>query len=81
MNNIIETADYVVVGGGSAGCVLASRLSENAAVKVLLLEAGPNVTGLNTRMPAGAMKLMSSPATNWMFMTEPDASLDDRRIM
>jgi choline dehydrogenase len=80
-NTIIETADYVVVGGGSAGCVLASRLSENADVNVLLIEAGPGVSGLNTRMPAGAMKLMSSPATNWMFMTEPDASLDNRRIM
>lgn len=82
MNDMVyEEADYVIVGGGSAGCVLANRLSERPDVKVLLLEAGPGATGLFSRMPAGSMKLMSSTATNWMFMTEPDASIGNRRIM
>ena len=54
-------ADFVIVGGGSAGCVLANRLSENSAYRVLLLEAGPPSDRFFVKMPAGASKLMGNP--------------------
>lgn len=74
-------ADFVIVGGGSAGCVMANRLSEDSKVTVLLLEAGPHVRGLYADMPAGVLRLMASKETNWMYVTEPDASINGRRIV
>jgi choline dehydrogenase len=73
-------ADYIVVGAGSAGCVLAARLSENPAVRVLLLEAGPPDRSLWIHLPIGYAKTMWSPRYNWRFYTEPDPNMNGRRI-
>ena len=74
-----ESADYVIVGGGSAGCVLAARLSEIPTNRVVLLEAGGPADRFMNRMPAGGMKMMFNPETDWCFVTEPDPSLNGRR--
>ncbi|MBS0367054.1 MAG: GMC family oxidoreductase N-terminal domain-containing protein [Proteobacteria bacterium] len=60
--------DYVIAGGGTAGCVLAARLSADPAVSVLLLEAGGHPDSIWTRMPAGAGRLFVNPRFNWGFM-------------
>jgi choline dehydrogenase len=72
--------DYIIIGGGSAGCVLAARLSANPHCHVVLLEAGGE--GLNPliHIPAGYIKTMVNPAMNWMFETEPENSSGNRRI-
>ena len=75
-----ETYDYVVVGAGSAGCVLASRLSEGGKHSVLLLEAGPADHNLWIHIPIGYAKTMFSAVYNWRFYTEPEAELNNRRI-
>ena len=77
----ISTADYVIAGGGSAGCVLASRLSEDPACTVVLLEAGGPGDGFLVKMPSGSYKLLGKPSADWMYMTEPDPSLNGRRVM
>jgi choline dehydrogenase len=74
-------ADYVIVGGGSAGCVLANRLSARSDVRVVLIEAGSRPTGLFAKMPAGVAKLMGDRDRNWMYRTEPDPSIDGRSIV
>lgn len=73
-------ADYVIVGGGSAGCVLAARLSENPAVTVVLLEAGGEDRNPLIHIPAGYIKTMVDPSVNWMFETEPHEASKSRRI-
>ncbi|WP_267382534.1 MULTISPECIES: choline dehydrogenase [unclassified Sphingomonas] len=73
--------DYVIVGGGSAGCTLAARLSEDPGVSVLLLEAGGRNTSMLVRMPAGVSQIMKDRnAHNWGFLTEPEPHLDGRRL-
>lgn len=76
----MDEADYIIVGGGSAGCVLANRLSADPAVTVLLLEAGGEASGLRHRMPVGGMSLLGKPETDWCHLTEPDPSMNGRRI-
>ena len=72
--------DLIVVGAGSAGCVLAARLSEDPARRVLLLEAGPSDDSTLIRMPAGVARAIASPRFNWHYHTEPQAHMDRRRI-
>lgn len=71
--------DFIIVGAGSAGCVLANRLSEDPAVKVLLLEAGSKDNNLMIHIPGGVGKLFG-PKVNWRFHTEEQEHLDNRRI-
>ena len=77
---MIEEFDYIVVGAGSAGCVMAGRLSEDPATRVLLLEAGPPDRSLWIHLPIGYGKTMWSDTLNWRFNTEPDPNMNGRRI-
>lgn len=72
--------DYIVVGAGSAGCVLAGRLSEDPSVQVLLLEAGPPDTSVWLHLPIGYGKTMWSTKHNWCLYTDPDPNMNGRRI-
>jgi len=72
--------DFIIVGGGSAGCVLAGRLSEDPANSVLLIEAGIRKGGLFHTMPAGVYRAYLDPRTNWSYVSEPQEHLDCRRI-
>ena len=71
--------DYVIVGGGSAGCVLASRLSEDPKVSVCLLEVGGPDKSLLIHMPAGVVAMVPTKINNWAFETVPQAGLNGRR--
>ena len=72
--------DYIIVGAGSAGCVLAHRLSADPAVKVLLLEAGPRDWHPFVHMPAGLAKLVGKKGVNWDYSTAPEPNLDGRML-
>jgi choline dehydrogenase len=72
-------ADFVVVGAGSAGCVVASRLSESGA-SVILLEAGPTDWYPWIHIPAAMRALLRNPLVNWNYTTEPETSSGERRI-
>ena len=71
--------DYLIVGGGSAGCVLAARLSEDPSVQVALLEAGPPDQSVLIHCPAGLALLAKNGQANWGFQTEPQPGLNGRR--
>ena len=71
--------DYVIVGGGSAGCVLAGRLSEDPSVRVALVEAGAPDDGILIKAPLGVAVMVPSPINNWAFGTEPQPALNGRR--
>lgn len=76
-----ERYDYVIIGAGSAGCVLAARLTEDPGVKVLLLEAGGKNTSLLVKMPAGVGELIKAKGEqNWGFWTEAEPHLDNRKL-
>ena len=72
-------ADYVIVGAGSAGCVLADRLSASGA-SVILLEAGPRDLHPMIHIPAGVLKLLKNPLVNWNYESEPQAASGNRAI-
>ena len=72
--------DYIVVGAGSAGCVLANRLTEDPATQVLLLEAGPRDTDFWIHVPLGYGKLFTRTDINWAYQSEPEPALNGRRI-
>ncbi len=73
-------ADFVVVGAGSAGCVMAARLSEDKATSVILLEAGGEDTNFWIHIPLGFGKTFADKRVNWMFHTEPDPGAANRSI-
>jgi choline dehydrogenase len=76
----IDEADFVIVGGGTAGCVLANRLSADAACQVALLEAGDEDTSPWIRMPAGIARLYYHSRHNWRYQTDPEPALGGRRL-
>src|SRR3989441_3264353 len=76
----LNSFDYIVVGAGSAGCVLASRLTESGRRSVLLLEAGPRDTDFWIHVPLGYGKLFARTDVNWAYESEPEPALNDRRI-
>ena len=74
----VHSFDYIIVGAGSAGCVLAHRLSANPSLRVLLLEAGPRDWHPFIHMPAGLAKLVGKKGVNWDYDTAPELHLDNR---
>jgi len=77
----MDQFDYVIVGGGTAGCVLANRLSANPKNKVLVLEAGGPDNGFWVGIPAGFSKLLTNAKYNWRFQTEPEENVYNRSIV
>ncbi len=75
-----ESYDYVIVGAGSAGCVLANRLSEDADVRVLALEAGPADRSIFIHMPAAFSFPLANDRFNWYYHSEPEPGMDGRRM-
>jgi choline dehydrogenase len=69
--------DYIIVGAGTAGCILANRLSENPEQRVLLLEAGGRNNALDIRMPAGIASALFKPRYNWQYPARPDPTRND----
>ena len=76
----MDSYDYVIVGAGSAGCVIANRLSANPATRVLLIEAGPKDSYPWIHIPVGYFKTMHNPRTDWLLETEPDPGLNGRKL-
>ena len=72
--------DYVIAGGGTAGCVLANRLSADPSVSVLMLEAGGRDNGIWLHIPVGYLFCIGNPRTDWCYRIEPDAGLNGRTI-
>lgn len=76
----MQAYDYIVIGAGSAGCVLASRLTEQPGIRVLLLEAGPPADDFWIHTPAGMGKLFLNKRYNWSYFTEPIPTMRNRRL-
>ena len=74
-------ADYIIVGGGSAGAVLARRLSEHRNIRVLLLEAGGEAGSLLVQIPVGFARLVGNPKFDWRYEQAPDPSINGRRFL
>ena len=75
----MEGYDYIIIGAGSAGCVLANRLSEDPSVRVLLLEAGGPDTQRDIHMPIAFSKLFQTPC-DWNLHTEPEPHMSERKL-
>ncbi len=80
MNNF-GTFDYIIVGAGTAGCVLANRLSADPAIRVLLLEAGGKDDYIWIHIPVGYLYCIGNPRTDWCYKTEPEPGLNGRSIL
>lgn len=81
MNPTAFAADYLIIGGGTAGCVLAHRLSEDTGTRVLLVEAGGEARSLLVKLPVGFAKLVAHPRFDWRYEQLPDASINGRRFL
>ena len=81
MARTLGSFDYVVVGGGTAGCVLANRLSADPEISVLLLEAGGKDDWIWIHIPVGYLYCIGNPRTDWCYKTEPDEGLNGRSIL
>ena len=79
MVNKVNEFDYVIVGAGSAGCVLANRLTEDSSVTVCLIEAGPSDKSIFIKMPAALTFPIESDVFNWKFESEPEPEPLPRR--
>jgi len=77
----MDTFDYVIVGAGTAGCILANRLSEDSGTSVCVLEAGPRDWHPYIHIPAGFIKLFHQPGLNWLYTQEPSEWTGGRRIL
>ena len=75
------TFDYIIIGAGTAGCLLANRLSADASKRVLLIEAGPRDDYHWIHIPVGYLYCISNPRTDWMFKTEAEAGLNGRSLI
>src|SRR5687767_13798017 len=76
----LQAFDYVIVGGGSAGCVLAGRLSEDPDVRVCLIEAGPPDRHPLIHIPLGVTWLITNPRLNWCYWSEPQSNVFGREV-
>ena len=76
----MDSFDYIIIGAGSAGCVLANRLTENSKNTVLILEAGGKDTYPWIHIPVGYYKTMHNPKTDWCFKTQQDETMNNRSI-
>ena len=74
----MENFDFIIIGAGSAGCVLANRLSEDPNNKILLIEAGGKDTNPWIHIPVGYYKTMHNPKVDWCYNTEPDETMANR---
>src|SRR5262245_30064595 len=81
MNGGAASFDYIVVGAGSAGCVLANRLTASGRHRVLLVEAGGRDRNIWIHIPLGYGKLFANPKVNWLYSSEPEPELNNRRIV
>lgn len=81
MRHDTESFDYIIVGAGSAGCVLAHRLTASGRHRVLLIEAGGEDRNIWIHIPLGYGKLFANPKVNWLYSSEPEPELNNRRII
>ncbi|MBM4073799.1 MAG: hypothetical protein FJ271_33500, partial [Planctomycetes bacterium] len=77
-SSMAETFDYVIVGGGTAGCVVANRLSADPRLRVLLLEAGGGDSDRWLHIPIGYARVFGKPEYNWIYQIQPEAQLNNR---